>query len=194
VSRPFNPPNPKAPRFRKKRLNILDRKFFRRIKKENRCLSGISETDMRNIIDTFHRCLWEAVIDHRDGVDLPEQLGHIFIGTCPPKKSPNKDYHASIKYKRVVEHRNWESDRHLAKIFYTTFLNKYRFKNHDLWVFTGCRDFTRSVSKKYPERWNMYVKIDPMIKINTMFRSSYKKLTVRDGQQDFLETYNELEI
>jgi hypothetical protein len=187
-------PDPKAPRFRKKRLNILERKFFRRLKKESPSLAALSDSDIRNIIETFHKSLWQAVIDCRDGVELPEQLGHIFVGTCPPKKSVNKNYHVSNRYKTLVQHRNFESDQHVAKIFYTTFLNKYRFKNHDLWVFTGCREFTRGVSRVYPERWNMYLKIDPMIKINTMFRSNYRKLSVKDAQQDFLETYNELEI
>lgn len=194
MNTPYKTPDPKAPRFRKKRLNILDKKFFKTLKEEHNAVKALSESDMRSIVETFNRTLWQASRDCRDGVELPEQLGHIFVGTCPPKKSLNKDYHASSRYKTVVQHRNFESDNHIAKIFYTTFLNKYRFKNHDLWVFTGCREFTRGVSKVYSERWNMYVKIDPMIKINTMFRSNYKKLSLKEGQTEFLQDYNELEI
>jgi hypothetical protein len=187
-------PDPKAPRFRKKRLNILDKNFFRNVKKENQFIKSLSDSDIRYIVETFNKCLMQTVVDCRDGVELPEQLGHIFVGTCHPKKSINRNYHASNQYKKVVQHRNFESDSHIAKIFYTTFLNKYRFKNHDLWVFTGCRDFTRTVSKVYSERWNMYIKIDPSIKINTMFRSNYKKILVKNNKEDFLKNYNELEI
>jgi hypothetical protein len=190
----FKIPDPKAPRFRKERLNILTKNFFKKLKKENQFLKALSDAEIRQIVETYNKCVSQTVIDFRDGVELPEQLGHIFVGTCPPKKSINKDYHASKRYKKLVQHRNFESDNHVAKIFYTTFLNKYRFKNHELWFFTGCREFTRSVSEVFSQKWNMYVKIDPMIKINTMFRSNHKKLSLKRDKDEFLKDYNELEI
>ena len=86
---------------------------------------------------------------NRDGVELPDSLGYLFIGTCPPAKGVNTDYSLSKEYGKVLQNKNWETDGNIGKIFYTNYSTKYRFKNRELWQFTAVRNFKRSVAKKY---------------------------------------------
>ena len=100
--------------------------------------------------------IWKEVIENRDGVELPYSLGYLFIGTCPAAKSVNTDYALSKKYGKVLQNKNWETDGKIAKIFYTNYTTKYRFRNRELWGFVACRDFKRSVAREYPKNWNKY--------------------------------------
>ena len=93
------------------------------------------------------RRIWKEVIENRDGVELPDSLGYIFIGTCPAAKSVNIDYALSKKYGKVLQNKNWETDGKIAKIFYTNYSTKYRFKNRELWQFTAVRQFKKAVAK-----------------------------------------------
>ena len=57
------------------------------------------------------------MIDKRDGVQLPETIGWLFIGTCEQSKKKNIDFAKSVKYGMIVSNKNWETDGKLAKIF-----------------------------------------------------------------------------
>jgi hypothetical protein len=133
------------------------------------------------------------VIKERDGVQLPEQLGYIFIGSCPRKKS-NVDFKKSEHYGTVLQNQNWESDDYLAKIFYTNFETKYRFKNHDLWGFKGLRDFTRAVGQAYPAEWKKYLQVDNKMKISRLFRQQKFKQFKTEETAELLKTYDEFNL
>ncbi len=187
-------PNLNAPRFRPSAEGTLNSEFIELLKQKVPSAKDLSAADVKKIIHTFNTNLWSTVIENRDGVEIPEQIGHLFIGTCQPKRSPNVDYKTSAEYMKVIEFRNWESDQHLAKIFYTTYGTKYRFKNHELWGFKPTRAFKRMVSKTYPEKWKQYVEIDPKIKISSMFRTKgYESFKTEQVEQD-ISMYNEFEL
>ena len=42
--------------------------------------------DKLKVIKSFNGKVWEGVIDNRNGIELPESLGYLFIGSCPPSK------------------------------------------------------------------------------------------------------------
>ena len=162
----MNKPDLNAPRFRKSRCGTMNADFIKKLKEKVPSSSNLSNQQIKLIISKFNENVWKSFIDQRDGVELPEQIGHLFIGTCPPPKKKNIDFKASEEYVETVQHRNFESDQYLAKIFFTTFGSKYRFKNHDLWAFDATRDFSRTVSATYPENWKKYLQVDPKIKIS----------------------------
>ena len=66
-------------------------------------------------------------------------------------------YSLSKKYGKVLQNRNWETDGKIAKIFYTNYSTKYRFRNRELWQFKATREFKRTVAKTYPEKWQKYI-------------------------------------
>lgn len=187
-------PNLNAPRFRRSAQGTLNSEFIELLKQKVPSAKDLSAEQIKEIINTFNGNLWMTAIESRDGVEIPEQIGHLFIGTCPPKRKPNVDFKTSAEYLKVIQHRNWESDQYLAKIFYTTYGTKYRFKNHELWGFVATRAFKRTVGKTYPEKWKQYVEVDPKIKISSMFRNNLNEMKKAEDAERNITLYNEFDI
>lgn len=190
----YKKPDLNAPRYRPKKLNLTNADFFEKFVQENPKHSHITIEQFKNVISTFNGKIWDAVIKERDGVQLPEQLGFIFIGTCPRKKGDNTDYKKSKNFGVKLQNQNWESDQYIAKIFYTNFETKYRFKNHELWGFSGIRDFKRTVAKTYPVEWKKYVQVDNMMKISRLFRIAKFKQSKIEETAELLKEYDEFNL
>ncbi len=190
----MNKPDLNAPRFRKMASGTLNTDFIKMLKEKVPSSANLSNQQIKSIITKFNENMWRSVIDKRDGVELPEQIGHLFIGTCPPPKKKNIDFKASEEYLQTVQHRNYESDQFLAKIFFTTFGSKYRFKNHELWAFDATRDFSRTVSATYPQNWKKYLQVDPKVKISNIYKSDSYKLDKKDEEQELIKYYNEFDL
>ena len=193
MAKPYKKPDLKAPRFRPKKLNFTNQEYYDKFTQENPRYAHITLDQFKEVQTVFNGMIWNTVIDERDGVELPEQLGYIFIGTCPRKKS-NIDFKKSAAYGQVLQNNNWESDDYLAKIFYTNFETKYRFRNHEMWSFNGLRDFKRTVGKTYPLQWKKYVMVDNMVRISRLFRKqNYKHKKIEETKEAF-ETYDEFNL
>ncbi len=193
MSKQYKKPDLKAPRYRPKKLNLTNVEFYNQFIKDNPKYSNLSIKQFKDIINVFNEKIWKTVIDYRDGVELPEQLGYIFIGSCPRKKS-NVDFKKSEHYGVVLQNQNWESDQYLAKIFYTNFETKYRFKNHELWGFKGVRDFTRELGKTYPKEWKKYVQADNKLKISRLFRKHTNADKHKIETDNLLKDYDEFNL
>lgn len=192
--KPYKKPDLNAPRYRPKKLNLTNVDFYKKFIEDNPKHSNITVDQFKDVIKTFNGMIWEAVINERDGIQLPKQLGYIFIGSCPKKKGENTDYKKSEHYGVKIQNQNWESDQYTAKIFYTNFETKYRFKNHELWGFKGVRDFTRSVAKTYPIDWKKYVEVDNKLKISRLFRMEKFKQFKTDETAELLKYYDEFNL
>ena len=181
----FKKPDLTAPRYRRKTLGLLNKETFKEFKEKRPLYSNINNTKLKQIIKLYNRGLWEGVIKHRDGVEMPDSLGYLFIGTCPPAKNVNIDYSKSNEYGKVLRNKNWNTDGNIGKIFYTNWSTKYRFKNRQLWMFEATRDFKRTVAKEYPKNWQKYLFMKNRYRIAHLYN---KKI---DSKQ--LESYNEFE-
>jgi hypothetical protein len=168
----FKKPNLNAPRYREKVLGLLNADLINEFKDKNPIYSKIDNNKLKNIIKLFNERIWKEVIKNRDGVQLPDSLGYIFIGTCPAPKSVNTDYALSKQYGKVLQNKNWETDGNVAKIFYTNYSTKYRFKNRELWQFTAVRQFKRAVAKEYPKRWTKYIKMENKKRVADMYKKN----------------------
>jgi len=156
MNKPFNKPDLNAPRYRKKTHHIINADFYKRFFKKYPKYKEKKNTEIHKVIKTFNEYVCQEVVNNRDGVELPESLGWLFIGTCKNAKKNNVNIGKSIKYGVRVSNKNWETDGNIGKIFYTNWSTKYRFKNREFWRFKACRKFKRSVAKAYPDNWNMY--------------------------------------
>lgn len=190
----FRKPDLHAPRYRSTRKNILNEAFYNSFREAHPHFAYLTNKDIKSIVTEVNGKIWQRVIDKRDGVELPERLGYIFIGSCPPKRSPNRDYFMSKKLETEIRHRNWESDNFLAKIFYTNYGNKYRFQFAKLWGLSPTRDFSRTVGKTYPSQYNLYVQVEDKKTINELFRKRNYKMIVTRQEQDILKTYDEFDL
>lgn len=188
-------PDVKSPRFRKESEHTITNDMAKKIQKEVFACKSMPLSDIKKILETYNLEVANLVIEKRDGVELPLQIGHLFIGTCSKPVYKNVDYLKTKALKQVVQHRNWESDNHLAKIFFTTFASKYKkFKHNELWSFEANREFKRAVAKNYPEKWKMYIEVDPYIKISSLFRNKLYHIERTEKDQEGLKTYNEFEF
>lgn len=190
----FKKPDVKAPRFRPEVYNVLNKEFFDLFRKKYPRYKNMDNDSLKKIVKTFNRYIFQTVIDTRDGIELPESLGWVFIGTCQQSKKNNIDFSKSVKYGVTVSNKNWETDGKLAKIFFTNLAPKHRVKNREFWSFRACRDFKRSVAKTYPENWNMYVRLDPLSKLETIYRKVQYKDYIKKETEKALKTYNEFDI
>ncbi len=184
----FNKPDLNAPRYREKRLGLLNKKTIDEFKDKYPLYSKIDDSKLKDIIKLYNKKLWNAVIEFRDGVELPNSLGYLFIGTCSPAKytKQNINYAKSTKHGKLLQNNNWETDGNLGKIFYTNASVKYKFKNRELWKFKAVRDFKRTVAKEYPKNWTKYTVIQNKYKIAHLYKE------VADKKE--LENYNEFEL
>lgn len=190
----FRKPDLNAPRYRAQRLNILNKEFYNSFREANPKYSYLSDKDIKKIVQDVNGKIWQTVIDERDGVELPEQLGYIFIGSCPAPKKPNPNYYLSKQLQTEIQHRNWASDQYLAKIIYTNSAAKYRFQFSNLWGLAPVRQFSRAVAKTYPENYTKYLVVDDYKQINNLFRILNKKIRVGKTQKEVLKTYNEFDL
>lgn len=195
INKEFRRPNLNAPRYRPTKLNLTNNDFYQEFISANPKYKSLSAEKFKSIIKTFNGKIWENVVSYRDGVELPEQLGYLFIGTCPRKtQKENIDFAKSMELGVKVTNKNWESDNYLAKIFYTNYETKYSFRNHEMWGFTAVRDFKRTVAKTYPKEWKKYLIIDNLFRISKLFRRQKIDILKKEETEDLLVYYDEFNL
>jgi hypothetical protein len=182
-----------GPRYRAQRINTLSKEWLDSIANSEECLIK-DKSKLKEIIRTVNEEIARTVINTRDGIEFPEQLGYVFLGTCLPKVRKNVDFKTTDHYLKVIQHRNWESDNYLAKIFYTNYETKYKFKFNELWQFSGCREFTRAVGAEYPKNWKMYIQVDHTLKVSKLFRKYMRDRRIEKESIEILKNYNPLEL
>lgn len=190
----FKKPDLTAPRFRPEVYNVLNEEFFDNFRKKHPKYAKINNAELRKIAKTFNQYLYNTVIDTRDGVQLPEQIGWFFIGTCQQTKKGNVDFGKSSTYGVQVSNTNFATDGKLAKIFFSNYAPKHKIKNREYWSFVACRDFKRSVAKSYPENWNMYVVVENKERIREAYTKEFYKYKKAKDRTEALKTYNEFDL
>jgi len=191
---PFKTPNLQAPRFRADTYEVLNKEFFDRFREKYPRYNKLKDKEIRSIIKSFNKLAFETVIDNRNGVELPESLGWLFIGTCQASKKKNVDYAKSRKYGVKVSNKNWDREGKLAKIFFTNREIKHKFRNREFWGFIACREFKRAVAKTYPENWNNYIVVDPRQKLKFAFGKKVANEIRLKKQEHALKDYNEFDL
>jgi hypothetical protein len=190
----FKKPDLNAPRFRNKRISVLTAKTHKDFIKKYPEYSDLTLSKFKNIVMKFNANLVDGIIENRNGVELPDGLGFIFIGTCPTAKKKNIDYKKSFEFGVEATHRNWDSDNKLMKIFYTNLTSKYPFSNKQVWSFKAVKQFRKLASDAYKEDWAKYIEIAPTQKISAMFDRHRKKEYVKNLKPIIPEGYDEFKM
>lgn len=187
-------PNITGPRFRTKRVSILTVNTLKEFKKKYPEYKNLTLTEFKNIIMTFNNNLVDGIIDNRNGIELPDGLGFIFMGSCPAAKNKNIDYKKSIEYGVEASYRNWDSDNRLLKIFYTNCSSKHPFENKQVWSLKAVKQFRKKASIAFKENWSKYIEVTPDQKVSAMFDRHRKKEYIRNLKTIVPENYNEFKI
>lgn len=168
----FRAPDLSAPRFKSKKLNLLNKGLFEAfIEKHPEYKGKIDLNDFKSIVMTYNGVIRDTAINFRDGVELPQDLGYLLIAKCNRSEKLNPDFRSSIKYGKVVPHTNWDSDNYLAKICYSNYSLKYRFKDRELWSFVPTKVFRQDVSKNFAEMYNRYIHLTDKLKLSRLYKS-----------------------
>jgi hypothetical protein len=187
-------PDLNAPRFRSKRISVLTANTLKALKKKYPEYESLSLVEFKDIVMTFNGKITEGIIENRNGVELPDGLGFIFMGSCPPTKKKNVDYKKSLEYGVEASHRNWDSDNRLLKIFYTNRNSKHPFHNKQVWAFKAVKQFRKSASVAFSEEWVKYIEVSPHQKISAMFDRHRKKEYARNLKPVIPEGYDEFKM
>jgi hypothetical protein len=190
----FNKPNLNAPRFRPKRVTVLNRETYSRFLKRYPEYKHLTLADFKKIITTFNEKLQEGIIDNRDGFELPDGLGFIFMGSCPPAHKQNIDVQKSLQYGVVAGHRNWDSDNRLLKIFYTNWPSKYPFQNKQVWSFKANKPFRKAASEAFKKYWSKYIVVDNTKKISEMFKKMRRDDFIKEKSAEVPDNWDEFKM
>lgn len=190
----YNQPDRTAPRFRKTRLTLLSPSFYSAFKKKYPQYEDIPNSKLGDIISAFDGLLWDSAVNSRDGVELPEGMGYIFVGTCPSPKKLNIDAKKSYETGVVIRYRNFDSDNYLAKICYTNYASKYKFQHREVWKFIAARPFKKAVSEAYKKNWRMYLQIDNFARISRAFTQYKKRQYAIANKGGVPDNYNEFAL
>ena len=78
----FKKPDLNAPRFRNKSMSILNSHLLKDFKKRYPEYKNLSIQEFKKIIKVFNCNIVEGIIENRNGIELPDGLGYIFMRTC----------------------------------------------------------------------------------------------------------------
>lgn len=181
-----------APRVRKTFYNTLNRDLYKEFVKENPD-TKVTWEKFEYIIRTSTEVMVDIVCSHREGVDMLNSLGKLMIGACNKKKDKNYDWVLSSKHEKNVEHKNWESNKYLCKIFYSSFETKYKFPLINHWTFKPSRFFQRAASKAFRLNWNFFWKVPPLQKIGKLKEQGIRSIKMiknekKGKRMDFSDT------
>ena len=190
----FKNPNLNGPRFRNKRISVLTADCLKRFKKKYPKYSEIKLQEFKAIVMEFNSNITKGIIDNRNGVELPEGLGYIFMGTCPATKKTNIDFKKSVDTGVQTNFKNWDSDNKLLKIFYSNCNSKYPFANKQVWSFKAVKQFRKSASEAFKDNWAKYIEVTPTEKISTKFDTYRKKERHRNYKQVIPQDYDEFKL
>jgi len=183
----FRKPNLNKPRYRVPRKMAHDETFFKLLYEKYPEFKKYKKSEVIRIIRDFNKeKVVDTIINTREGVDLSQGIGRVFIGSCHLVQKENIDFGKSIKYGVKVMHKNWTTDGQLGKIFYTNTNVKYRIEDSTLWIFKPAREFKRLVAKIFPENWKMYVEVNGKDYISNYHKQkSRKKINVSEDYNEF---------
>lgn len=190
----MNKPDLNGPRFREKRISVLTLKTLAAFKEKHPKYANLSLAQFKDIMITFHGKLTEGIIENRNGIELPEGLGFIFMGTCSTPKKKNIDFKKSIEFGVKATHKNWDSDNKLLKIFYTNHNAKYPFHNKQVWAFKAVKQFRKAASEAYIADFTKYIEVSPMAKISAKYDRHRKKEYAKNLTAIVPEGYDEFKI
>lgn len=194
MNKAFKKPDLNLPRFAQKQISLINTDFLKRFAEKNPDMPKLSIREFKTVIRKFNVEVTERVIENRDGVELPQRMGYVFIGSCQRPKKENIDFGKSIKYGVKVIHSNIGSDSYLGKIFYSNYANRYTFPNRELWQFKPARLFSRTVAKTFPDYWQTYIVVDSKKKISKIIEDQIKKRRSKFLIEKSLVNYNEFDI
>ena len=194
-NKPYKAPNLSAPRYREKVNGVLNSKLFEEFKEKYPRYKDVDINLFIQVVKDFNEEVWKEVIEHRDGVELPDGIGFLFIASTPASKHKNNiDFKKSAKLGVTVHNQNLQTDNRLAKIMYSNYHAKYRYAFREIWGFSAVRQFKRSVAQMFPENYLKYVHLTDANRVSDIFNTVVTRKIEKRNYDNSINEYNEFEL
>lgn len=189
-------PDKNAPRFMKTRVNLVNKSFVEEFLKEFPQYSNIIEFEkikkVKDLIKECNTAIWEHTIDNRDGIDLPERLGVLFIGGRTSVYTP-VDYGETNKHGTEVLLHNFETNKIIGKIFYSRHTRNHGITVKTMWSFKPCRAYIKGVKDAFKNGLHRrYRRVENKKQLLYLFEERQRARNKKEGY-GMLENYNEFE-
>jgi hypothetical protein len=156
------------PKYRKNLLKLLNQAFYNEYRQKYPD-TKLSDKQIISIVKTFNKECLKVIASTRDGLDIYNQLGFIFVGACKIQ-NPAEDHIKSKETGLEIHYKNWNTNEWICKVCYTNYSSKYRFKNAAFWGFEPNSLLKRAVSEAFKLNHKLYVITDNFRKLNRLFQ------------------------
>lgn len=154
---------------------------------------------MTEIVNAFHENCADAIIEHRDGIEFPERIGHLYLQTRP-RRGRRVDYAKSCELKTRVYCNSLKTNNRELFLCFNTRENKYNMTHKDLWTFHSCVGSNlkgRLLDVMLRGDGSKYIKKDKAgadAREKRCLGISYTKTKGIQFEEEFLKTYDEFKI
>lgn len=166
--------------------------FFKKFP-QHKAYKQWSPKPFTKLIHAFHEEFVNAVIENREGADLPLKMGNIkIISYKTHKRYPNfKNY---LKGEPVTSFTNNHTNGLNCRIIYSNKSGKYRVKDKNIWGFDPERPFQLKVSRAFVNNFNRYTFSPNTSETKIKNIEAGRKHLIEKKVSNFLQTYNEFEV
>jgi len=197
--REFKEPDLKGPRFRKSGHSLIsdnNKSLFRAFVKKYPEYKNMDTKMFKQIMEHHLSLLARHIAENRDGIELGDQIGAIFLGGMRIKSSKVKaiNFGKSRKYGKTIRGGNLNQDGLTAKIYFTTQNSKYRMRGRQIWTFKASRNLKKMCSKNFETNWDKYIVLDNLKKIRSVFERDLIKRRMRQREEKEKQFYNDFDI
>jgi hypothetical protein len=182
LKREVKAPDPHAPRFMKEEFDILKQAnvdFYKAMKEQYPELKKYKDSEIANCIEFFNRRIVKEVIDNRNGVRLTDGLGVLVAGACkiPRETVANNINFNALRNGERLSFQNNGTDQYVAKIKYSSEIDKHMFENYSMWCFDASRPFSRTLAAIFKEEgaYKKYIVFTSRQRIAHLFRKQRPK-------------------
>lgn len=192
----FRVPDLHGPRFRTKHKLVLVTPLFTSfIEKFPQYKGKIDYSLFCKIIGQHSTELRDTIANTRDGIDLHERLGHIFLGSYKYSTENNIDYAKSKECGKVVRHHNLETDGYVCKVFYSNWdRTKHNFRDREAWEFIPSKVLKSQCSEAFQRNFKLYRVVEHVFAIFRRAKAQKKQEREEKRTKIALETYNEFQL
>jgi hypothetical protein len=184
----------KAPRFKKTRMDVVTMELAEEFLKEFPQYADKPEfknkSTFSKLIKKFNSAIWRHTIDHRDGIDLPERLGVLFVGAKTSVYTP-VDYGQTNKYGTEVLMNNLESNGLIGKIFYSRHSRNHGLTIGTIYGFKPCREYALGVRDAFKNGdCRKYRRVENKRELHILFLERMRNRNRKEGY-GISDNYNE---
>jgi len=152
--------------------------------------------DPVKIVREFNEFLVAKLTSYRDGVLLPANLGHLFMGVFPNKNNSfieeraKRDHEAIARGARNVVYSNQQRDGFESRLFHSTAFTKSRCKSSRYYGLKPLQKTNKIVEDAFTSNWKKWVVVPDLRKLKEFSRlENYGNKMIRKERE--LEAYDE---